>query len=410
VGAVLTTYKRSAIGRTAGVVLYHWLSEGLRLGEAGLRLNLMCGDAPWLLLGDPAAAIGLDCATTRVGVDHSATVTLSPGEMYLLESSRSEVLFTVEPHDDSSISGRELLLVPMPNSGAVLALYVGSQPVAVEVTAHGDRKPRDYLVLSSLRDLRGPMLFAEQLAQRSRMLGTTGDDGVSQSVGLEATRRLSSTLADIPASELLQLHHGAAEDLQQRARMEEHAWLRFNENLCQLLAAFVRGRPSVELTSNNLWSAERGRVVTSDRPCEYCDALLDATAWRRLSLCHRRVTYCAGCGLIQDTTEGFEGAWLRGSTRVRAGARLPIALHLSYCRPVNGWRCYRAQLFLDGRSNPEPAPIFGLVGEVKDLVDLDMHVEVPAELTAGVHYVVAAVAAHGDCLIVRRPIMVLPAG
>jgi hypothetical protein len=174
---------------------------GASLGEVALELNRASlagssADAPWLLLGDPAARLEPVEPAPAPIPDGGLELTARPGQVRLLRSGPDDAVVTWEAAGDAAALSRRLLVRQFPGTGHAVVHLATGDPVALTLRARRPGElPAELAQALSIRAAAGPYAALRRLlGAAARLPGRRRPGGaapglVAEHVGAPRRRR-----------------------------------------------------------------------------------------------------------------------------------------------------------------------------------------------------------------------------
>jgi hypothetical protein len=408
--ALLTSY-RDIRPDDAHLVLASALAHaGTPLGAIVLALNATSDcrtEVPWILLGDPAAALdatGPRSAPTIAAGAPPAPANIGPG-YFRLELADNTAMVFAGPVDGEALGPSNLWLRPVPGSGSAAGLLLSEQPRTI--TFEGYRHHLDVTagrVLAAIWGSSDDLRFARSFIE---LAGASSDDGAGMKEMLD--KRLQSNAAALSLRDREAALSGPHAPLQALAEREVTNWSALNRRIHDSLHTFLTGIAGV--LHHTYWRfPPRRESIESGARCPTCQA---PTHRDRLVFVEppgeRAMQRCARCGVVADTPVWIESVAVSGPDEIVVGRRTTfvVSLHLNASVP---WLLARVALGLQ----PVPWRVDVDSPAVEVIVDPDggHDMEVAATIRVdgcpptGRYFLVAAMVINGALVLGRRPVQV----
>jgi hypothetical protein len=414
VGALLSTYKGAMNSESLAPFALSLINQGASLGQVCLALNrIRCEhlspDQAWILLGDPAVRLEpVAPAPTRLTIGQGRAVMLQPGVTRLTLSSDAGSIITARRADGLPLKSTELYVRQIPGVASAVVLYGAEEAVACDFTARAvHRPPAAYQILRSTWDsvpqLAFTLRFLKLLSTDSQQVEIPDADAVRSDLAERLDRCLS-----MPRSQLASLLSGPEDTLRAFAASEAESWRGMTKRLHSILVDYcslIGGIPS-QLYSRG--SDLVGKTRCNFR-CRYCGMPIECLDYEvLLTGLRRRALWCYRCTAVSDTSAEVEQAWLHGPESGPAGTEWSYALELSLPR-ARAWRHYQASLTITHvpwRLHTQSATVAWSVNAEERFSPPELSIRFPESTPPGIYFLIAAIVAHGDLWICRRPVAV----
>jgi hypothetical protein len=297
----------------------------------------------------------------------------------------------------------------MPASTALVAVLYSDVPLDVRLTVEAAQGSAHFDAIHSVRSTTTALAFALSVLDQAAVNTGAKEKIIDVSLRALLAGRLERHVDYVKNSSPYEL----ASALSSRGRKpysgarELTTWIQLNHTLAHFLAAYQHlSSPSMSL------GTPRGRPLAVEVTCPYCGMLVTQRISRDpVTGMTRRVSWCTGCAFISDTSDAVHNAMLEGPKTLAAGSRQDYTLVFDG-PPVRGWTVIHACLRV--QRTPWATTTQGPFRDVtvqrgEPYPPIRLTVELRHDIPAGIHYLVAAVAAQGDLWICRRPVFVEPA-